>query len=56
MADNREPACALYKAMSAYSGEPFKGLPVKSLKQFYQVAISNRFQQYVDDFNKDTIE
>ena len=56
MADQREFACEAYKAMSQYNGEPFKGLPVKSLKQFYQVAISNRFQQFVEDFNKDTIE
>ena len=56
LADQREYACEAYKAMSQYNGEPFKGLPVKSLKQFYQVAISNRFQQFVEDFNEDTIE
>ena len=56
LADQREYACALYKSMSAFDGIPLKGLPVKSFKQFYQVAISNRFQQFVEDFNKETIE
>ena len=48
-AEGYEVACA-----AASMFEQFKTLPVKSLKQFNQVAISNRFQQYVEDFNEDT--
>ena len=52
MADNRSTACDYLKLVNAAGAKP---TPIKSLKNFYQVAISNRHQQYVADFNADTM-
>ena len=50
MADNRTIACAFAKSLE---GEP---CAVKQFEHFNQVAITQRFQEFVDDFSEENQE